>query len=253
MSTARDAALLGIDAPAASGPPDPALLSAVADALRTGSTAPAVPPGTPVAELLPVLVALVPAALDRFAAAGVPPDLTAATLLDVGRKVRTYGTGTSTGWLVGLLRADVVGIGRLQFARLPEDGEHAVHVPETGPLEPALVDDALTRAADWFGSGAFSCRSWLLDDLLPGALRPTSNIVQFARRFTVRDPAARPPTGGGATEADHLVVRFVFRRPLDEVLDPRTTVPRGTVQELVAGTLRAGGHWTEPRGSLRVR
>lgn len=237
-------ALLGLVEPA--GAPRPDLLAAVRAALRSDE-----PPGALAAtvdDLLPALVASVPEALDRHRALGLSEEVSRDTLADVGRKVSAYGASLPPDWLVGLLRADVVALGRLQFGRLPEAGRHAVHVPELGPLLPSLVDASLRRAAEELGATAFTCESWLLDPLLAAGLPAGSNIVRFAARFAV--PAVVRPQGAAPTPADREVARFVFRRPLEEVLDAAAVTPRTTLERLVAHQLRSGGHWTQPPGVL---
>ena len=199
-------------------------------------------------EALPALVALLPAAQERHRRLGIPPDVTRDTLADVGRKLRVYGAAADVPWLLTLLRGDVVALGRLQFERVAEPDGHAVHVPEQGPLDPPRVDAALRRAAAELGARSFTCTSWLLDPTLQ-ALPATSNVVRFAARFTV-PPHDPPPPGGEPTHDDLEVVRFVFRRPLVEVLDPALTVGRTRLEHLVLEHLRAGRHWTEPRGTL---
>lgn len=201
-------------------------------------------------QLLPVLHDLVPLALARHRALGVSPQVTRQTLQDVGRKARLYGPDLPLDWLVGLLRADVVALGRLQFSRLSGPSGHDVHVPETGPLLPGLVDESLRRAVAELGATAFTCESWLLDPFVADELPEGSNLVRFARRFTV--PETARPTGPAPTRADAEVARFVFRRPLTDVLDPARVTPRTTLERLVVRRLRAGEHWTEPRGTMRA-
>ncbi|PRY18582.1 hypothetical protein [Kineococcus rhizosphaerae] len=174
----------------------------------------------------------------RFVRFGLDEETTTATLADVDRKLGAYGDDIEVDWLLGLVRADVVALGRLQFERRPDDDGHAVHVPEGGGLSEAAVADSFARAARVLGAREFHCRSWLLDPLL-GALGPDSGIVRFARRFevgqVVRDGAA-----------DRAVAKFVFRRPPAEVL--AHAVPRTRLEHLVLAHLRGGGHWAEPRG-----
>ncbi len=232
------AALLGLPgvAPLAEGSPS-------VDALRAAVRGEADAPES-VGSLAPALVAVVPDALDRHRALGVPPEVTEATLADVGGKIAAYGATVDVPWLVGLMRADVLGLGRLQFERQTAgDGSRAIHIPEGGSLRPELVDASLARARAMFGDGTLVCTSWLLDPTLL-RLPATSNIVAFARRFDVEP--AEP-----GHEGDEAAAKFVFRRPLAEVLDPAVVTPRTTLEHLVADHLRAGHHWSEPRGTLR--
>ena len=229
------------------GTPAPAVLAELTAGLH--ADLPPGPPAVPAPEAVPGLVALVPEAVERHRRLGVPADVTRDTLADVGRKLRAYGATTDVGWLLGLLRADVLALGRLQFERLPGPAGRAVHVPEQGPLDPPRVTAALQRAAAELGPGALVCTSWLLDPALPAGLPVQSNIVRFAARFTTPAAEAGPP-GGEPTPADHAVAKFVFRRPLAEVLDPAAVVPRTRLEHLVVEHLRSGRHWSEPCGVL---
>lgn len=207
-------------------------------AVRDGADAP-----ESVDALAPALVAVVPDALARHAALGIPEAVTVATLADVGRKIDAYGATVDVPWLVGLLRAEVVALGRLQFERDTTPEGRAIHIPEGGSLRPEQVDASIAEARAMFGDGPMICTSWLLDPTLL-SLPETSNIVAFARRFDVDATEA-------GHEGDEAAAKFVFRRPLAEVLDPAAVTPRTTLEHLVADHLRAGRHWSEPKGTLR--
>jgi hypothetical protein len=216
--------------------------SAAVDALRAAVRGEADAPES-VDSLAAALVAVVPDALERHRALGVAEDVTAATLADVGGKIDAYGSTVDVPWLVGLLRGEVLALGRLQYEREATDEGRAIHIPEGGSLRPELVDASLAEARALFGDGTMICTSWLLDPTLL-QLPETSNIVAFARRFDVE------PTDPGH-EGDEAAAKFVFRRPLAEVLDPAVVIPRTTLERLVADHLRAGNHWSEPKGTLR--
>jgi hypothetical protein len=97
--------------------------------------------------LAPALVAVVPDALARHRTLGVPREVTEATLADVGRKIEAYGATVDVPWLVGLMRGDVLALGRLQFERATgDDGSRAIHIPEGESLRPDLVDASLAEA-----------------------------------------------------------------------------------------------------------
>ncbi len=70
-------------------------------------------------EVVAALATLVPDALAMHGALGIPPDVTAATLVDVGEKHRVYGARHELPWLLGILRGDVLSVGRLQVERRP--------------------------------------------------------------------------------------------------------------------------------------
>ena len=197
-------------------------------------------------EIVTALSALVPEARERQRRAGIPEDITLATLRDIGRKHSLYGAETVLPWLLGLLRGDVIEIGRLQVERRPGAHGHALHIPENGPLSPTLVDESLNRAAAITGARAFSCTSWLLDPRIGSAL-PASNIAAFAARFRIVDPGE----GGPAASAE--AAKFVFRRPLSDVLDPARVIPLSRLERVVAASLRAGEEWTAPLGVLVIR
>ncbi len=234
MTAAETLGLPGVEPLATDHPSVLALRAAV----RGESDAPEA-----VDSLAPALVAVLPDALEAHRALGVGDDVTRATLADVGRKIEAYGATVDVPWLVGLLRGDVLALGRLQFERAVTDEGRAIHIPEGGSLRPDLVDASLAEARAAFGDGPMICTSWLLDPALL-QLPATSNIVAFARRFDVE------PTEPGH-EGDEAAAKFVFRRPLAEVLDPAAVTPRTTLERLVADHLRAGRHWSEPKGTLR--
>jgi hypothetical protein len=196
-----------------------------------------------VTALAEVLAAVDVDARERHASLGIPSGVTADSLADVGRKLDAYGASVDRPWLVGLLRGDVLALGRLQFERDTGADGRALHIPEGGALTPAAVDDALERAREHFGAGGVHCTSWLFDPALLDLPRD-SNIVAFVRRFDVG--AVEPSAEGSAAAA-----KFVFRRPLAEVLDPALVVPVSRVEQLVAAHLRSGRHWSEPRATLR--
>jgi len=132
-----------------------------------------------------------------------------ATLSDISLWTRVYEKrhgvvgSDKCGWLAHHACGAIVRLGRLQF----EDGTFPfnvtvrdaegrtlctqgtpvlrLHIPEGGPLLPALVDDSLLRAARWFSQYSFvTCDSWLLDPQLSLVAGTSSNIVRFMERFT---------------------------------------------------------------------
>ncbi|SFA97360.1 acyltransferase domain-containing protein [Cellulomonas marina] len=244
------AAVLGVaGVPWAAAPADPALVERLREALTTDG--PPDPAGLPRARtLVPALVALVPDALERFRSLGLPADVARATLSDVGRKVAVHDDDVPPSWLLGLLRADVVALGRLQVERVAVDGERPVHVPQTGPLLPAEVDRSLAWARDLLGDERFVVTSWLLDPTFT-ALGPTSNIVRFAARFDAEPvPDDAPVDAAGFTAEDRSVTRFTVQRSPEEVLGPEF-VPRTRLEHLLVDHLGAGRHFVGPHGVLR--
>ena len=93
------------------------------------------------------LVATAPEVAAWHAGRGVPADISAATLTDLGQQVwvhrLTFGTfGLHThGWLTIAWSGALYWLGRLQFNLQPEtDGwVLSTHIPRTGPLTPATA------------------------------------------------------------------------------------------------------------------
>ncbi|MFC7327033.1 acyltransferase domain-containing protein [Marinactinospora rubrisoli] len=207
---------------------------------------------------------------------GVPAEVTAATLADVGRHVAKTRVmfGRSglevAAWVALHYRGGLYELGRLQYERAvlrtqgavrwyePEEAQRfgpelapgrpvlRLHIPQTGPLTPEAVDASLARArgffADRFGVDypVATCTSWLLDPQLAGHLPETANILRFQRRFTLLD---------GGSDGDSDVFRFVFQRP--EVA-PDAVVGSSRLERAILGHLRAGGHWRVRTGWLRL-
>ena len=194
---------------------------------------------------------------------GIPDDVVAATLADVGAKLSTYRLGHHTGgfdrqqWAVRHFRGTLHRLGRLQFERLPidatatggapgpdgpADGEPvlSVHIPGDGPLRPADCDASLRAAAEFvaeqFPQERFRfamCSSWLLDEQLAEYLPREANIVDFQRRFT---------RFGDRPIADDDVLEFVFHAPRGTADLDR--LPQDTaLQRAIVRHLRDGRHW----------
>ena len=189
-------------------------------------------PGRPMG-LLPLLALVASAdAVRRFhAARGVPPEVSASGLRDLGQQVsvhrRTYGAfGLHTqGWLVCVWSGAYFWLGRLAFNLTRLDGRWVIdtHIPESGPLTPESVDDSFARAREVFGTHfadlpaeELHCRSWLLDPQLAEVLPGESNMVRFQRRWELY---------GDADLGDDDAVFFVFRRR-DTTTESRASLPR---------------------------
>ena len=191
----------------------------------------------------------------------VPDDISWATLADLGRHVRLYRRrngrlGLDThGWIALHFRGALYALGRLQFElRLwrwervwPEERVLAVHIPESGPLNPAACDASFAAAAEFFprlfpkyASRIATCSSWLLDDQLLEYLPCDSNIVRFQRRFQLLE---------GGRDADDSVIHFVFSKRLSAIgeIEPRTTLERA-----ILGHIAEGRHWRSRTGWLEL-
>jgi GNAT domain-containint protein/N-acyltransferase family protein len=190
------------------------------------------------------LLAALPDTRAYHAARGVADGVSWATLADLGRCAaidrRLHGSGglRDSPWLVRHFRGRLYELGRLQFEE--HGGELLVHIPESGPLDPAACDDSFARAREFFAVRQASCTSWLLDPALAEYLDADSNIVRFQRRFEL-------VAEGWECDAD--VIRFVFRR-LDA--HPDDLPQRTTLERAVVAHIRSGAGWRCPTGRLSL-
>ncbi|MDP5225627.1 MULTISPECIES: acyltransferase domain-containing protein [Arthrobacter] len=193
---------------------------------------------------------------------GIPAEISAATLADLGRNVditrRVLGRfGLETfGWLSLHYAGNLFQLGRLQFHLLPHHEDEgwaapdewilSVHIPEGGGLSPAAVDASFEEAVAFFGRHfpgkpvrSAECISWLLDPELSRRL-PESNMARFARRFTLERTSSSP------TDA----VYFTFRK---RGLDGLELLPRdSSLQRAVLEHLDDGGEWGLGHGHLTL-
>ena len=185
---------------------------------------------------------------------GVPDDISWRSLSDLGQQVwvhrRTYGAfGLHTqDWLCIGWSGALYWLGRLQFDLEQQGGRWVLstHIPQSGPLTPAAVDDAFRRAIAFFAehfpehpTSEFYCSSWLLDPELAAVLPAGSNMVRFQQRWD---------RYGEAMPADADALFFVFARRGDVDLDqlPRET----TLQRGIIDRLRSGRHWSMCEGRI---
>ena len=205
------------------------------------------------------LVPVVAAWMERR---GIDETVVAATLSDVGRQLHLHRQHTGRvgldvpRWMGAVLSGNFYQLGRLQFElRQWQTGEPRppaatgewlldVHIPATGPLEPAEVTASFAQAEQFFAhhfpahqADYFVCGSWLLDPYLADHLAPTSNLVGFQRLFT---PYGDP-------RDDKLdAMYFVFgQRHISNLGGlARTT----SLQRLVLERIESGGSWQFVRG-----
>ncbi|GAB2455715.1 hypothetical protein HD599_003140 [Conyzicola lurida] len=247
---------------------DALVAEVVASITRSMGSFNEIPVGEPTQEPLVWLAAylrLVPALVEWHREHGIAEAVTRDTLADVGRHVaisrRVTGEfGLQTWrWLGHHYSARLFALGRLQFALqrtsrsvpgmlAPGDWALEAHIPESGPLLPALVDESLNRARAFFAVHfpdrpvtVVTCNSWMLDPFLADRVAATSNVGAFIRRFTPFGESS-----DGHTDA----LYFVFRtRDLDRV----PTLPRDTsLQRAVLERLDRGESWQIAWGYLRL-
>lgn len=221
-------------------------------------------------------IAATPALLAHHARLGVDRSVTAATLADVGRHIaKNRAMFGRVGlelpeWIALHYRGSLFEVGRLQYepSRLGDDGavtwyshraqrglpewlragapSARLHIPETGPLDPAAVQDSLERAQPVLtavtggGVPVVTCTSWLLDPQLREYLDADSNIIAFQDRFTLIDRGA---------PGDRDVFRFVFRRPR---VEPDRVEAASRLQRAVLDLLARGRSWQVRTGWLRL-
>ena len=200
------------------------------------------------------LVATAPDVAAWHARRGIPADISAASLSDLGQQVwvhrltsGTFGLHTHD-WLTIAWSGALYWLGRLQFNLQPQNGGWVLstHIPRTGPLTPEAVDASFAAATRFFASyfpeyptRDFVCSSWLLDPALTAAL-PHSNLAAFQRRWRLT---------GERHDGEADVLFFVFgRRGPTEDLD---SLPRDTaLRRAILDQLSAGQGWSSLTGRI---
>lgn len=204
------------------------------------------------AGVLPLLalLATAPVVADFHASRNVPPDVSAATLADLGEQTRvhrlvtgSFGLGTHA-WEAGYVWSGALyRLGRLQLdlerrSTVDGTGEEWVlstHIPRGGGLAAEDVEASLAAApaffAEHFGelpAAGVHCRSWLLDPRIPRLL-PGSNLATFQQRWrTYGEP--------GRGDEDALFFGFARRGPVDlEDLRAETSLQRALLSVWQAG------------------
>lgn len=204
------------------------------------------------------------ATVAHLATLGVPDDVIRSTFADLGRNLRIHrrhhgSFGMETwDWLLPHYTGAMFAIGRLNYSvhrtalSVPGilaagDWVVGMHIPESGPLDPAAVDASLQSAGRFFAE-VFPdmhikigvCDSWLLDPHLVERL-PASNIAAFARRFSIL---------GAGVEAPTEALFFLFReRDRERVqLEGRGS----SLERTVLDRYDTGEAWRVPVGWLRL-
>lgn len=209
------------------------------------------------AGILAVLAFLVtaPEAAAFHAARGISPDISTATLADLGQQVHVhrltdgaFGLHTPA-WVSLVWSGFLYALGRLQFNLALESpvGEPewvlSTHIPRTGRLTTAVADASFAAATTFFATHfpdvptrRFHCGSWMLDPAVSEAL-PGSNLAAFQQRWTrYGDPDP------GAADLLH----FVFSRR--DPVDPATLPTDTTLRRLAVDRLTSGAGWAVWKG-----
>ena len=217
------------------------------------------------------------AACEFLREGGCPADVIDSTMTVMPRHVLVHerkrgSVGFEPGWwLLPILCGEMVHIGSLRFHRVnlgvgnlsPEpwysdeeslalgvgfrrgDPSVGIHIPYAAALAPHDLDVTFARAREVLGAmwpvelrRLATCQSWLLDAQLTDFLDPTSNIMQFQRRFNLLD---------AWYDNDEETIGFIFQKTgvaLEEL--PRDT----SLQRAVLDLLERGGHWRARPGWL---
>ncbi len=223
-------------------------LDALARSFGTFDEVPLHEPTTDELTWLRAFLLFTPTVVEWHRARGIPERVTRDTLADVGRHVaisrRVTGEfGLQTWrWLTHHFTARIFALGRLQYALQrskvayagafeEDDWVLALHIPESGPLRPDLVDESLASATGFFAEHfpdkpvtVATCDSWMLDPYLVERMPATTNVGSFIRRFTPL---------GLTKDAPAEALYFVFRtRDLSRVPElPRETSLQRAVLE----------------------
>ena len=136
-------------------------------------------------------------------------------------------------WYPGFLACDRFCLGRLQFETysMPFDYGTVVkkgdpvlncHIPSSGPLTPALVDEALRLAKDFYGERykVVVCHSWLLYPPHASLFPEGSNLHAFYDRFLIArcEPTEVPKD---AWRIFHTLERDLSKLPANTSLQKR--------------------------------
>ena len=149
-------------------------------------------------------------------------------------------------WLIDFFKLKLFSIGRLQFKRRKlrkamggyAEGSYYidVHIPGGAPLTPALCAASYAEAAAFFRGRygmehiLFGCHSWLLSPELRTILPENSNILAFARDYTILQTRMDPTSSA---------VSFIFHVP--GVPADLETLPEETSLQKALKTYLQGG------------
>ena len=149
-------------------------------------------------------------------------------------------------WLIDFFKLKLFSIGRLQFKRRKlrkamggyAEGSYYidVHIPGGAPLTPALCAASYAEAAAFFRARygmehiLFGCHSWLLSPELRTILPENSNILAFARDYTILQTRMDPTSSA---------VSFIFHVP-GVPADLETLPEETSLQKALKTHLQAG-------------
>lgn len=189
-------------------------------------------------------------------------------LADLGQQMRVHRRSSGRlglhqlPWMSLIWRGRLAQLGRLQFdlhragkGTAQERWVIGTHIPATGPLPPAAVEESLDLATAYFSTRyvdldagrppdapsfghEFHCASWLMNPLLTEELGAASNLGAFARRWEI----LRRERG----DDDAAFFVFGVRPPYDPAALPRRT----RLERLVAERLADGRGWESGLGRL---
>lgn len=109
-----------------------------------------------------------------------------------------------------------------------------IHIPSDADFSPSAVEKSLEAARRFFSQYfpetdgvEYCCHSWLLDSQLKGMLREESNIIDFQKRFIIRDE--------GEEEAE--CIGWVFKKKTADYaeLPEDTSLQRNMKKHLLSG------------------
>lgn len=162
-------------------------------------------------------------------------------MLKEDRDLQGHYTFNKGWWLYRFLNARIFRIGALEYEIVDKDNRKAisVHIPSDSFLLPEKISESLKEARKFFKDHfditdvPFVCSSWLLSEDLDPFLKEDSNILNFKRRFIVKDK-----------KENNEFIEFLYKCPENT---PIEVLPEDTsLQRMVKKHLLAGGkvHWT---------
>ena len=206
------------------------------------------------------LLSCLPELQERYRRASLPADVFWETMADLRckltecRRVRGVWGTFVTDWYASIFRMKCFAVGRLEYERRAFPAESfgglkkgdltcACHIPSSGPLTDAAVDDSLRRARAFYADvrvgDAFPviCHSWLLYPPVAALFPKDSNMARFAARFRIFDVDADPRNKDAWR---------VFDRPFDPenigALPEDTSLRRALKQYLSEGNCMGNGY-----------